>query len=292
MKRLFLVLFLLPTGARRATAQVQQVTPLTPSQCEALARAVHGKRLFAPDDTANFAWLQLPGCSDGPRIAADVLRTNVVKQETDGERIRQFFVLFGSVRSSELFAAFKNVVQDGSASTRMRLESMRALGSMRLPQVEWDSGGVELLKTTSCSRVFRANQERGSESDLPRNYVREIIDVMHHAEHHETNDPQVRAQAHCWRVAMEQTLPPDANKITLRHTCGGEFRVTNENPVSVVVILEVIGTPERHATTVGVYSSTTMSVFARGNVRLLFGTQVIGRSRTSESDDDCLGKRP
>ena len=289
MMKLFVALSLLLATATHARAQ--EVSGwFSPAQCAELANAVRGKRLFAPDDTANFAWLKLPGCVDAPKVAADVIRTPVVKRETDPERIRQFFALFGSVRSPDLFAAFKAVVDDGDSSTPMKLASLRALGSMRLPRMEWYSGGVAQLTSQYCSRRFRSTVEKGSEDALPRNYVGELIEFMSAQEKRASNDIQVRVQAHCWRIALEQTLPPDSRKIALKHLCGSRFRVTNGNSVDVMTNYDVEGTTEHGNLIVPPNGSSRLVVFADGNVRLFFAGTLIDHSKTSK--DDCSKKKP
>ena len=293
MKR---TLFLIPLLLAGAPLAAQTVTA---AQCDSAIRIVRGQRLFAAEDTTGIWWNFVSTCGDaGERSAADALRSTVVRRETDPDRYREFFVLFGGRRSAVLFAAYKDLLEDESASTPMRLESMRELGWMKLPGFRWDGGGFDmksiqrLPSSVLCGSTRDVITMDGEESNLPTDFVKKLIELMHAQEARRANDSLVRVQAHCWRVALEQTLPPDPHKITLKHVCGRDFTVTNDNPVPVIAALEVVGTAERHVTTVGGASSTTMGVFARGDVRLLFGSLVVDRSSTSRNDDDCVKKKP
>ncbi|MBI3568513.1 MAG: hypothetical protein HY084_09990 [Gemmatimonadetes bacterium] len=288
MRRIALLLVVVFRGAARATAQ--DVTP-TAADCAAAA-AVSGQRLYTPNDTAGIWWNVLTGCGDvGERAAADALRSPLVRRETDPDRLREFFVLFGGRRSAVLMAAYRELLEDGSSSAPMKLEAIRQLGWMKLGRIRWDSGGIGVLASSeTCGSVREMLPMDGDESGLPTNLVAQLLDVMHEQEDQRANDLQVRVQAHCWRVALERALPPDPHKIKLTHVCGSRFSVSNENRVSVMTSYDVEGAAERVSLSVPSNGSSSFVVFADGNVRLFFGSTIIDHAKTSKGD--CRKKEP
>lgn len=283
MKALLLSLFLL--GGAFSTAEAQ-VLP-SPGLCDSAAKAVRGQRLRSrSDSTTPLWWHVLSGCDEGDRVAAAALRSNAVKQETDPDRYEEFFVMFGARRSREFFDAYSDLVRDGSSSSAMKLQALQQLGWMFDPGVLMISGGLERLTDPSLCGTRRLHVDRNGPSTLPSDYLKQLIDIMQETEVRKSNDSAVRAMAHCWRVELVHTLPPDPEKIGFKHVCGDTFIISNRNPVNVVVAYDVEGTSERRSISVPANDSVAFAAISAGAVRLYFGSRIIGRGRTS--DKLCL----
>jgi hypothetical protein len=267
MRRLRLLAVALSFLASRADAQL---TP-TPESCTAAATAVAGQRLPAVDDSTNAAWYALSLCgSTGQAAFAQAVQTTAVISDTDEARLQVLFALFRDLRSSAIFTSLRTGIQSGQGSVAFERLAIRALGGMYRPGVDFDSASVNSTSGSFCGMTRRFAQTSGSLTDLPSDYLNQLLSTMQSVEAATAYPNDIRGAARCWRLLLERDVPPVGSKLLLTYMCNNRFRVRNSNTASAAVSADVYGTTEILRFTVQPREDFFIEMAHKGTVRLFF----------------------
>jgi hypothetical protein len=256
-----------------------QMNP-TQATCSSLASAAPGMRLPAPTDTSvgGLAWDLLRGCgATGSAAVAAALQSAAIYTESDSARVVEFFTTFRGHRSADLFAALTAVVKNSSASGPVRSEAISALGALYRPHVYFHKSNYLMTNPapSSCARGYEMGDDSGDQSSLPVDILNQALTAMRLAEADGAASQSVRGAARCWRISLEQDVPPIGSKILLTYICGNRFRVRNTNTAPAKVSTDVYGTTEKHAMIVYPGYDYFFGNLKKGTVRLFFKGQLV-----------------
>ncbi len=251
-----------------------------PAQCDSAAAAVTGRPLPAVNDSTFSAWYALVACGDvGETAAVQALQSSAVYAETDSTRVRVFFNLFYARRTTAFFNALQAVVLNSGTSAAFRRQAIRAYGGLYLPGYDFDpppptadgiSCGVSRLVITAAGPV----------SNLPSNFLTQMVTTMSAVASNAGNAADSRYQAQCWTQRLQMDIPPVASKIQLAYVCGQRFLITNSNTAPVLIAADVIPPNategiEHAAFTVQPGAAFTFATLKRGTVRISFNGSVV-----------------